>query len=164
MNFEKKTVYLETTIPSYATAKTSSDVIIAGKQSLTKIFWEQERCKYDLFTSQYTYEECSLGDIAAAKRRLNFLVDIPVLPKSDESDCLALTYQRVLNIPNKAKMDCFHLAVCVTARLDFLLSWNCNHLGIISYTKIKAYNDIHGLWTPVLTTPEALIQITEENL
>jgi hypothetical protein len=39
-----------------------------------------------------------------------------------------------------------------------------SHLGILAYPKAKAYNDERGLWTPLLTTPEALTEITEEIL
>jgi hypothetical protein len=44
----KKSIYLETTIPSYATAKPSTDIIVAARQLLTNLFWEKERHKYNL--------------------------------------------------------------------------------------------------------------------
>jgi hypothetical protein len=34
----KKSVYIESTIPSYATARESKDVIKAARQSMTKLF------------------------------------------------------------------------------------------------------------------------------
>ena len=40
---EKKGLYLESTIPSYITARETKDVIKAARQSMTKLFWEQER-------------------------------------------------------------------------------------------------------------------------
>jgi phage-related protein len=36
----KKSVYIESTIPSYATARESADVIIIAHQALTKLFWQ----------------------------------------------------------------------------------------------------------------------------
>jgi hypothetical protein len=154
-------LYIETTIPSYATGRTSPDVIVAGKQALTKLFWEQERGKYELYTSLYTYDECKLGDADAAKKRLDWLTGIPVLPKTKETAELAGLYKILLQIPDDANTDSLHLAVCVLNRIDYLLSWNCKHLGIVSYAKVKEYNDRHGLWTPLLATPEALTKITE---
>jgi hypothetical protein len=44
-----------------------------------------------------------------------------------------------------AKTDCFHLAVCVEAKIDYLLSWNCSHLGIEAYAKIYEYNGKKGV-------------------
>jgi hypothetical protein len=43
MESEKKSLYLESTMPSYATARKSKDVIKAARQAMTKLFWEQER-------------------------------------------------------------------------------------------------------------------------
>jgi hypothetical protein len=140
----------------------SADKITAGKQELTKLFWTQQRENFKFLTSAYTVDECELGDSMAAKKRLEWLIDIPVLPKTAETAGLALIYQDLLKIPDRAKTDCFHLAVCVLNRIDYLLTWNCRHLGIVAYMKVKEYNDKHGLWTPILTTPETLTKITEE--
>ena len=156
-----KSVYIETTIPSLATSKPSRDTIIAGRQALTIHFWETERQKYDLYISQYVIDECSLGDPEAAKRRLDLLENIPVIPKSEQISELAGRYQQLLNIPDRSKIDCFHLSVCVVAELDYMLSWNCTHLGIHTYVKIRQYNAIHGLFTPLLLTPEALMENPE---
>jgi predicted nucleic acid-binding protein len=163
---EKKSVYIESTIPSYATARETRDVIKAARQSMTKLFWEQERHRYELVVSQYVIDECSLGDIEASKKRLEFLSDIPLLEKSEKIDKLAAIYQNLLNIPDKAKMDCFHLAICVIAKVNFLLTWNCTHLGLNAYLKIRDYNEKHGFWTPLLVTPEYFINSEdgEENV
>ena len=39
----KQSVYVETTIPSYAAARTSSDTNIAGRQAATISFFELEQ-------------------------------------------------------------------------------------------------------------------------
>ena len=158
---KKKSLYVETTIPSLATSRGSSDVIKAGQQAVTKLFWEKERHKYDLYISQYVIDECSLGDSDAAGRRIEFIRGIDFIQKSEEIDALASVYQNVLKIPEKAKTDCFHLACCVSTKIYFLLTWNCTHLGINSYEKIKTYNDKQNLWTPFLVTPNALIDVEE---
>jgi hypothetical protein len=152
-------VYIETTIPSFATARPSRDIIIAGRQAATIQFWENERHKYNLFISQYVIDECSLGNPEAAQRRLEFLWGIPVIPKTDQTLALANTYQHLLGIPDRSKIDCFHLASCTVAEIDYLLSWNCAHLGIRTFVKIQAYNDKLGIATPLLLTPESLMDI-----
>ena len=103
-----KRVYIETTIPSLAVSRASRDVIVAGRQTSTLLFWETERQKYDVYVSQYVIDECSLGDSEAAERRLAFLKGIPVIPKSEHISVLALTYQQVLGIPDRLLIDCFH--------------------------------------------------------
>jgi hypothetical protein len=49
--------------------------------------------------------------------------------------------------------------------MDFLVSWNCNHLGLDAYLTVRAYNEKHALWTPLLVTPEYFINTegAEEN-
>ena len=156
-----RSVYIETTIPSLATSRPSRDTIIAGRQAATLCFWENERHNYDLFVSQYVIDECSLGDVDAARRRLDFLKSIPIIPKSEQISVLADKYQQVLDIPDRAKVDCFHLAVCVIAEMDYLLSWNCTHLGIHTFVRLQKYNEKQGLLTPLLLTPEALMERNE---
>jgi hypothetical protein len=161
MDNEKKSLYLESTIPSYAVAKESKDVIKAARQSMTKLFWEQEREKYRLVISQYVIDECKLGDPEAAQKRLELIANIPVLEGADTVNGLADIYQNLLGVPDKAKTDCFHLAICVVAKVHFLLSWNCAHLGFNAYLKIRDYNEKHGLWTPLLVTPEYFVNQDE---
>jgi predicted nucleic acid-binding protein len=150
-----QSIYIETTIPSYAVAKPSLDVLKVARQTLTIRFWENERQKYDLYTSQFTLDECARGDKIAAQKRLDFLRGLKILPNTVPIGNLAVIYQQILNIPERAKTDCYHLATCVAAQLDYLLSWNCTHLGIFAYAKILEYNNKNGLKTPLLVTPEA---------
>jgi len=57
MNELQKSVYIETTIPSYATAKPSMDIISANRQNITKFFWEYESSKYKLYISQFVLKD-----------------------------------------------------------------------------------------------------------
>ncbi|MDR3121922.1 MAG: hypothetical protein LBU58_11425 [Clostridiales bacterium] len=45
--------------------------------------------------------------------------------------------------------------------MDYLLSWNCAHLGIQTFVKIREHNEKRGLFTPLLLTQEALMEIDE---
>ena len=128
MDTKKKTVYIETTIPSYATARTSEDVIKSARQVMTNLFWEKERQKYNLYISQYVIDECAKGDTSAAQKRLEFIKGIPLLPSSDKIDALAVVYQNILNIPEKSKVDSFHLAISVIEEMDYVLSQFQNRL------------------------------------
>ncbi|MDR3248465.1 MAG: type II toxin-antitoxin system VapC family toxin [Treponema sp.] len=124
---------------------------------MTKLFWENERHNYDQYVSDYVVEECSRGDCTAAQKRLDALAGIKVLQKTAEIETLTGVYQKLLQIPDRARADCSHLAVCVLEHIDYLLTWNCTHLGPVAQAKIQSYNEGHRLWTPALVTPEDLL-------
>jgi len=145
-----ESIYLETTIPNYATAKPSSDIIITTRQLLTNLFWEKERHKYKLLISQFVIDECSKGNREASQRRLKFLYGVEQLEIPDGLDVLAGIYQKLLNIPSKAKYDCLHFAYCVLGKIDHILSWDFTHFGKTAQNKIRTFNDSHSLKTPNL--------------
>jgi hypothetical protein len=161
---KKKSIYVETTIPSLVTARQSKNVIDAFRQYISREFWEYEKHKYDLYISRYVIEECSKGNPEAAKRRIDLIKDIPLLRTTSETEELAEKYFSLLNIPLRAKTDCFHLAVCVVEKLDYLMSWNMTHLGGISYNEVAEYNYKHNLWLPRMNTPDTIIELEKEEL
>lgn len=54
-------VYIETSVISYLTAKPSRNVIEAGHQQSTYLFWDK-RSQFDLYASELVLAECSAGD------------------------------------------------------------------------------------------------------
>jgi hypothetical protein len=48
----KPTVYVETSVISYLTAKSSRDLLIAANQQVTQDWWSEQRMNYELFISQ----------------------------------------------------------------------------------------------------------------
>ena len=153
----KQSIYIETTIPSYLAARTSNNIIIAGKQATTHEFFETEAQKYDLFISDYVLDECEKGDPIVSKKRIDFVKGISLLEITPEIEPLADEYMRILSIPNKNRMDALHLAMCCVYGIDILLSWNCAHLGVESMTKVLKYNTPKGLHTPQMVTPDNLV-------
>jgi hypothetical protein len=85
----RPTVYLETTIPSYLTARPSNDLAKAARQVATRMWWDTQRSKYACFVSQLILDEAGRGDPAAAKIRLEVLAGIPRLDLTDEALGLA---------------------------------------------------------------------------
>ncbi len=55
-----KSVYLETTSPSYLTARPSRDLLRAAHQEITREWWEDHRDRFDLFVSRIVIEEACL--------------------------------------------------------------------------------------------------------
>ena len=76
---EKPTVYIETSIVSYLTARPSRDLLVAAHQQLTVVWWDEQRTRYELFTSQVVLAEARAGDPDAAQRRLAVLERLPLL-------------------------------------------------------------------------------------
>ena len=62
----KPTVYIETTIPSFLTGRASNNLVVAGKQEVTRQWWEKRKEEYDLLVSQLVIDEVSKGDRDAA--------------------------------------------------------------------------------------------------
>src|SRR5262245_43118787 len=73
------TVYIETSIVSYLTARPSRDLLVAAHQQLTVTWWDQQRSHYELFTSQVVLAEARAGDPDAAQRRVAVLEHLPHL-------------------------------------------------------------------------------------
>lgn len=70
------TVYLETTIPSYLTARPSRDLITAAHQQLTLDWWQTRRAAFQLYVSELVLQEAALGDPDLARRRLGHLAGL----------------------------------------------------------------------------------------
>ena len=124
----KPKVYLETSIPSYLTARPSRDLIKAANQQITNEWW-QIRNKFDLYISQFVIQEASNGDKLAAKRRLEIIKDFSVLDVSIEAQNLAKELIDKHSIPKKAVVYAMHISISVVNGIDYLLTWNCTHIA-----------------------------------
>lgn len=156
----KPTVYIETTIVSYLTARPSRDLIVAGHQRITMDWWETVRPRADCFVSPFVIQEASRGDQLLASRRLAAVSDFPVLAENETVLELAERYFLAMRIPERAKLDAFHLASAAAYGIDYLLSWNCRHIASGHVQRIlQELNQEFGIRTPILCTPESLMEI-----
>jgi len=152
------TLYLESTVPSYLAARPSRDLVVAAHQQITHEWWTHARPGFDIYISQAVLDEVRAGDADAAARRLAFVIGLPRLAATEEVDELAAEYQGQLGLPVAARLDAVHLAYCVAYELDYLLTWNCAHLAngrVIQ--RLQALNLALGLRTPIILTPEELL-------
>lgn len=155
----KQSVYIETTVISYLTARPSRDLIVAAHQQVTVEWWCDTLPKLEPFVSPIVIEEASRGDETAARLRLETIADIPVLEITDEVQELAEAYFEKIPIPGKARGDAFHLAVTTFHGMDFLVSWNFSHiLSARVRAVIQEINTIRGVSTPIICTPEELME------
>jgi len=155
---KKKTVYLESTIPSYLASRPSRDLIVAGHQQLTEDWWVRRRKDFNLYISQFVIDEVSMGDSEIAQKRLNFLNDIPYLLINESVEDLASGLVSSRAIPKKAAQDAAHIAIAAVHSIDYLLTWNCRHIANAELIPIvsKICNS-HGFTCPIICTPEELM-------
>jgi hypothetical protein len=156
---EKQKVYIQTSVVSYLTSIPSRDLIIASYQKTTYDWWHRSKNKFDCYISDFVTQEVSQGDQKAASLRLNVIKDIDILVVNDEISKLSDIYYKLLKIPEKSKIDAYHLAFAVWYNIDYLITWNCRHIAnAINIKKINNYNLKNNIWIPVLCTPQELME------
>lgn len=154
-----ETVYIETSIPSYLTAKASRDLILVAHQELTKEWWES-RSRFELFVSEIVLNEISLGDQNAAEHRLEVIKDIPLLELTESAREFAHDLIRLNLVPKQALADALHIAIAATTGMDYLLTWNCKHIAnAVTRPKIENLCREMEIIPPVICTPEELLEI-----
>jgi hypothetical protein len=150
------TVYIETSIVGYLTARSRDAVIFLARQQLTQEWWTDHRRKYDLVTSQLVIDEAGAGDPTAAQDRLALLDDLPLLD-IQHTDVQPLADRLIANhlLPEKAAADARHVAVAAIFGVDYLLTWNCKHIANAE-TLPRIYRMIRdsGFEPPLVVTPE----------
>ncbi|QEH38202.1 hypothetical protein OJF2_68000 [Aquisphaera giovannonii] len=149
-------VYIETTVPSYLTAWPSRDLVRAAHQQVTREWWSR-RHEFELFSSRLTVQECQAGDPQAAADRLAALAGIPLLEPTTEAAALADALVREIPLPERATADALHIAIAADNGIDYLLTWNCNHIANVTLRpRIEAVCRAMGLEAPLICTPEEL--------
>lgn len=152
----KPRVYIETTIPSYLTARPTRDVLLLADQQSTRDWWAR-RDSFDLFISRLVLDECEAGDPAAAADRLAVLVGFPVLDLSAEVEGLTEVLMRAVRLPAKAQADAGHIATAAAHGMEYLLTWNCRHIANATLRpRIEAACLAAGYEPPLICTPNQL--------
>jgi predicted nucleic acid-binding protein len=156
----KPTVYIETSVISYLTAQVSRDLIVAAHQQVTAEWWEQALPKFEPFISPVVLEEIGRGDPDAAKRRRKAVAAFKVLEVAPQVRDLAEYYFAVIDLPEKARADAYHLALAVWHGVDYLVTWNCTHIaGGKVKLMVERTNAGSGVRSPIICTPEELMEI-----
>jgi hypothetical protein len=145
---------------SYLTSRSSRDLIVAAHQQITLEWWEQVRPCLNCFVSDFVIQESERGDAILAQKRLEAIASFPVLGVGEEIKELAERYFVATQIPDKSRIDAFHLAIAAWHKIDYLLSWNCKHIANGRIRKIvRQINETSGIHTPTICTPEELMEV-----
>lgn len=159
-----KTVYIETSIVSYLTARSSGDLIVAAWQKVTIDWWETQRGRFLLYASDVVIEEAGRGDADAAARRLKALRGIPVLALTDSVVALSREFIKARALPAKALDDALHIAIATVHGVDYLLTWNCRHIANAEVKPVvRGLCAAKGYVCPEICTPQELMGVVEDG-
>lgn len=154
----KRKVYIETSVASYLTARSSRDLVVAAHMELTTEWWTNHRDRFDLFVSDIVLREAARGDVAAAAKRIAELAGIDVLDLDDAAGELAGRLLERGLLPKKALEDALHAAIATVRGMNFLLTWNCKHIANAELVKrLEVVCLEMGYSLPTLCTPEQLM-------
>lgn len=151
-------VYIETSIVSYLRQRPSPQIVAAARQLLTRQWWDEERGKYELVTSQYVIDEAGDGDPAMASTRLRALDGLTSLELDPAIDELAATILKSGALQQNTSVDALHIATASFHRVDYLLTWNLKHLANRRILpRVHAVLADAGQGIPIIRTPEEML-------
>ncbi|MBU2445098.1 MAG: hypothetical protein KJ666_05930 [Bacteroidetes bacterium] len=94
---------------------------------------------------------------------MEFISKIQVLPFDRNVVDIAQVYLSNFLMPKQLKGDAIHLAYASYYKIDFLLTWNCNHLANANKRQhVRILNNKLNLPVPDIITPLELF--TEQQL
>ena len=153
-----ETVYIETSIIGYLSARSSNNLILMASVEVTREWWDIRRTQFTLYISQVVLDEVGRGDAPIANRRLELLRDFPLLEVSEAVQSLAAQFLNKSNLPAKATDDALHIAAATVYGLDYLLTWNCKHIANAQIQKKLAQISFDaGYELPTICTPYELM-------
>ena len=147
----KKSVYIDTTIPSYYFDKRES---VKFQSHITQKWFQEEAKRYQIFLSEITLNELKTGNYPEKEKILDFAIQFELLPNDDEIIKIAEIYIQNYIMPKDFEGDAMHLSFTSYYKIDFLLTWNCNHLANANKIQhIRILNTRLNLKIPDIITP-----------
>jgi hypothetical protein len=153
-----ETVYIETSILGYLTARPSRDIVVAANIEVTREWWDTRRSAFQLYSSQAVVKETSQGDTEIASRRLEIIRNLALLDLNQSVLDLAEQFLERSSLPAKADVDAVHIAAATVHGMDYLLTWNCKHIANAQIQRKLAEISLDlGYELPILCTPYELL-------
>lgn len=152
------TIYIETSVASYLTARPSAEIVAQSRQILTKKWWGRRRHDHQLFTSEFVLDESARGDAALARERIKALEGIPLLAILPEAFVLAEDLLSQSILPAKAHLDALHISLAAVHEIEYLLTWNCRHIANAQILPaVYRAIELHGYAAPFICTIEEML-------
>jgi len=155
----KPTVYIETSIISYLTARQSNDLRSMANKNATIEWWETQNPKFELVISEFVIAEAGLGHPEAAQRRLAAIDGIMELQATQAVRTLGQALISRHALPENAEIDAYHVAIAAVNGIEYLLTWNCTHIAnAVTRPKIEATCRALGFEPATICTPDELME------
>jgi predicted nucleic acid-binding protein len=155
----KLRAYVETTVLGYLTSWPSGDLVVAGRQKITRDWWRYASNAFELVVSELVYREASAGDPEAVRDRLEALKDLPVLAISERAENLAGALVAKGAVPSTEPEDALHIALAVVGGIEYLVTWNFKHIANAAMrSKIHGVCIAEGYDPCTICTPEELLE------
>ena len=152
-----RSVYIDTSVVSYLTARPTRDIRTAARQVETIEWWTMESRHFALFSSDVAIEEASRGNADAAQRRIEVLREMTILTLNDDAVELALAFVAGRAVPAEAKVDADHIAIAAVNNIDYILTWNFSHIAnSVAIPIISEICEREGYNSPIITIPNQL--------
>jgi len=152
-------VYIETSVLSYLTARPSRDATAAVYQDLTRRWWATAPTRFRLFVSALVFDEAGAGDANAARARRRAIQSLPLLAPNPESRELTKRLLDLRAVPRNAENDAAHIALAAVNELDYLVTWNFRHIANAAMqARIVDACRRAGYRPPVICSPPALME------
>lgn len=152
-------IYIETSVVSYLTARSSRDLLVAARQEATREWWAQRDTLFVPLISNLVLREAACGDPVAAMQRLELCRSLARLDIATAAQDLANLLINVQAIPASEPEDALHIALATVAEVDFIATWNFAHLvGPAAKYRLQTRIQSLGFTPPLLATPEELLE------
>ena len=155
-------IYLETTMFNYY-----FDEERDAHDDTLRLFKDIQAGKYEAYTSVYVADE--LEDTKDSAKRLNMLnlikeYDITVLAATDEAQYIADIYIKDGVVPATKGYDALHIAVSTISNLDYIFSFNFQHINRIKTKSMTSVINLREGYKPIIiATPSEVIEYGENK-
>ncbi len=154
----KPVVYLETSVVSYLAGRPSRDLVVAGRQEVSRDWWQHRRTRYELRISALVLQEIGRGDQAVAREREEAIANLLVLEITPEAQRLATDLVKGKAMPVQASEDALHIALACVHGTHYLLTWNFRHINNAEIKRtLVAAIEASGYDCPMICSPEELM-------
>ena len=155
----KPRVYVETSVLGHLTSWPSGDLVVAGRQKITRDWWRYALHAYELVVSELVHREASAGDPQAIRDRLEALKALPVLAVSERADAFARALVAGAAVPSTEPEDALHIALAVVNGIEYLVTWNFKHIASAAMrSRIEGVCIVEGYHPCTICTPEELLE------
>ena len=158
---KRESLYLDTSVPS-----AYYDERVMWRLEYTREWWRNELPKYDVFISEVVIAEIRGTENSDRRNKLLELVkEFSELKLSPEIEEISNGYVNQKVIPQSYFPDALHISFASFYKIDFLITWNCEHLADAHRRKrVRLFNASAGLFIPEIVTPMEIVEGGKEDV